>query len=111
MSCFVYVVSRVAGTGVAEPLNFVRNAARFQAEVNAAIYEQYDMKMYPGRISTEDPKPGFDPAKQRAPVMTYRYATLAEALGNSWVDILLLGCGGILFCGTAYRGLHNYDVR
>ncbi len=43
--------------------------------------------------------------------MVYRYATLAQALGNSWVDLLLLGCGGILFYGTAYWGLHNYDVR
>ena len=111
VSCFVYVVSRIAGTGVTEPLNFVRNAARFQTEVNAAIYEQYDMKMYPGASLGGDAKSGFDPARARTPVMTYRYATLAQALGNSWVDILLLGCGGVLFYGTAYRGLQNYDVR
>ena len=111
MSCFVYVVSRIAGTGVTEPLNFVRNATRFQAEVNAAIYQRYEMKSYPGGNTLGEAKSGFDPAQERAPVMVYRYATLAEALGNSWVDILLLGCAGILFYGTAYRGLHNYDVR
>jgi ABC-type transport system involved in multi-copper enzyme maturation permease subunit len=107
VSCYAYIVSGFSGTGVAEPDNFVRNAQRFQEDINRVLYDRVFFLF--GRQSRVK---GFDAwAPISFPDMTYRSFTLAEALQRHWPDILLLCLFNVLFCAVALIRFNRYDVR
>jgi hypothetical protein len=43
--------------------------------------------------------------------MVYTRCSLAEVLGASWPDVLLLVLFNVLFYALAFAGLNRYDVR
>ena len=115
VSCYTYLLSELAGTGVTEPENFDKNAQRYQDEVKRSVYDNYFSISYGGvgtgtatMIYSID---GFDESKASIPEMHYRHQTLAEALQAGWADILLLFLFNILFFAVAFLSFRKYDVR
>ena len=107
VSCYAYIVSGLADTGVAESENFVRNAQRFQDQVRQILYDKvYDRF---GKFVVEQ---GFDYSDPPSfPDMKYRYHTLAESLQIHWPDFLVLCLFDVLFCALALTRFNRYDVR
>jgi ABC-type transport system involved in multi-copper enzyme maturation permease subunit len=110
VSCYTCVVSAIAGTGLAEPDNFIRNAQRYEDEVKETIYSRAIFIRRSGGWSC-GPVAGFDWDKAVLPDMVYHYPTLAEALQEGWVDVFLLGLFSVLFFVLAFLGFNRYDVR
>jgi hypothetical protein len=110
ISCYSYVVSALSDTGIYEPDNFARNAQRYQSQVEEAIYDRYDVRVGntgvgggPDRFNIYHLPP--------VPDMVYTRCSLAEVLGTSWPDALLLVLFNVLFYALAFLGLSRYDVR
>jgi len=107
VSSYMYIVSGLSGTGVTEPDNFVRNAQRFQDDVQQIFYDKvyyrFDIQKKVEGFNTGEP-PSF-------PDMRYRYPNLTEALQIHWPDILLLCLFDVLFCSLAFFKFNRYDVR
>jgi len=110
VSCYAYIVSGLSGTGVTEPDNFIRNAQRYQNEVEETIYDNFHVKARAG-VKLIGYEEGFDKTKASIPDMMYPYPTISAPLRNSWIDILLLGLFDVLFCSLAFVRLNRYDVR
>jgi ABC-type transport system involved in multi-copper enzyme maturation permease subunit len=115
ISCYMYLISGLSGTGVKEPTNLVENAKRFQDNVKTSIYDNIILRMYGGAGEHVSAKTtyakGFNPANVSIPEMHYRYATLAELLKIGTLDTLLLCLFSFLFFVTAFLSLRKYDVR
>jgi hypothetical protein len=115
VSCYTYFVSGLSGTGVTEQDNLIKNAQRFQDEVQKAVYDNFREMIYGGTGGHTSGKSyyveGFNPATVSFPEMHYQYSTLAEALRTRWVDILLLFLFNILFFLGAFMRFRKYDVR
>lgn len=115
VSCYTYFVSGLSGTGVTEQDNFIKNAQRFQDEVQKTVYDNFREMIYGGTGGHTSGKSyyveGFDPATVSFPEMHYQYSTLAEALQTGWIDMLLLFLFNILFFLAAFVKFRKYDVR
>jgi ABC-type transport system involved in multi-copper enzyme maturation permease subunit len=113
-SCYAYIVSEVCATGTIEAYKFTENAARYQAEVKENIYDKYIVKIYGdkyGSASSTNRVKGFDASKVQVPHLNYQHATLDEALGAEWVDILLILLFNVFFFAASYVSFLRYDVR
>lgn len=107
VSCYAYAVAGLSGTGVAAPDDFVRNAQRFQEDVEDVYYDQISWGLG-GQKRAE----GFNVFEPPAfPDMNYRYPTLAEALRRHGIDVVLLGFFNVLFGTLAFMHFNKYDVR
>ena len=107
VSCYAYVVAGISGTGASAPDDFVRNAERFQADVEEVFYDQVSSGLGGQKLAE-----GFDVfAPPAFPDMTYHYPTLAEALRLHGMDILLLGLFNALFGSLAFMRFSRYDIR
>jgi len=107
VSCYAYIVSGLSNTGVTEPYNLVKNAQRFQDQVEETFYDKISWRF--GRQKRAE---GFNPfSPPPFPEMRYRYHSLTEALQIHWPDILLLSLYVVLFCSLAFMRLNKYDVR
>jgi ABC-type transport system involved in multi-copper enzyme maturation permease subunit len=107
VSCYAYAVSGLTGTGVAAPDNFVRNAQRFQDQMEDVFYGQVAWG-----LGVRKRTKGFDIYKPPPfPDMEYGYPTLAENLQTVWPDILLLGLFSVFFGTLAFARFSRCDVR
>ena len=107
VSCYAYAIAGISGTGVAAPDDFVRNARRFQEDVQEVFYDQVSWG-----LGEQKRAEGFDVFEPPAfPEMNYRYPTLGEALHRHGIDIGLLGCFNVLFMALAFMRFNKYDVR
>ena len=110
ISCYSYVVSALSDTGIHEPDNFARNAQRYQNQVEEAVYDRFHVRV--GNIGVGDGPDQFNIHHLPAvPDMVYTRCSLAEVLGASWPDVLLLVLFNVLFYALAFAGLNRYDVR
>jgi ABC-type transport system involved in multi-copper enzyme maturation permease subunit len=101
VSCLTYILSAIASTGANEVDRFTDEAERFQDDFLATIKSEKSINPIIGG-STSLP----------VPQMTgYHHASLAEAFGDTWVDLLLLGLYTILFFAGAFVAFLKYDVR
>jgi len=108
MCCYAYIVGGIASTGIAEPDNFIRNAQRYQDEMEEILYSKFIMRAKDSWTGVE----GFHSAKPPVlPDMEYVQPTLAEAMRAHWLDVLLLGLFDVLFFGLAWMRFNKYDVR
>jgi ABC-type transport system involved in multi-copper enzyme maturation permease subunit len=107
---YTYVVCGLAGTGAAEPDNFIRNAQRFQDDVKQNIYTKVIISRRRHGASFRAVE-GFDARTAHLPDMTYAYPPLTTALQNVWPDILLLGLFDVLFFSLAFLRFNKYDMR
>ena len=116
ISCFIYILSEISGTGIVEMNNFRENAKRFQNKVKQEIYDNFIHEKYgvtDGRDRTRIyPADGFDTRKVPIPHMSnYMHITLEDALRAEWVDIVLLSLFSILFFAASFVSFIRYDVR
>jgi ABC-type transport system involved in multi-copper enzyme maturation permease subunit len=114
VSSYTYLISSLAGTGLAEPDKFTENAERYQNQVKAAIYDNFVVKTYRlggGTAISSNEVDGFDRSRTSVPDMKYEYTTIAEVMRAGWIDILLLIVFTILFFAVAFWRFNKYDVR
>jgi ABC-type transport system involved in multi-copper enzyme maturation permease subunit len=113
-SCYAYVVSEICATGTLEAYKFSENASRYQAEVKENLYDKYIIKVYGGKNGSAwstRTVPGFDESSTPVPQLTFRHASLDEALKAEWVDIFLLFVFNVVFFALSYVSFLRYDVR
>lgn len=116
VSCFMFLVSEIAGTGIHESENIRENASIFQKMVTQEVYDRILLKSYAtpdgARLSMPQIKDGLDPKDIPVPQLNqYRRATLAEIFETEWVDIVLLLLYTILFFTISFVSFIRYDVR
>ncbi|MFC1537816.1 ABC transporter permease [Candidatus Latescibacterota bacterium] len=116
VSCFMFLFSEIAGTGILENENVRENAVSFQNQVEQEIYDQININVYAtsdgARIQMPQPREGVDQQKLPVPRLTeYRRATLSEIVTAEWADILLLFLYTILFFMISFVSFIRYDVR
>jgi ABC-type transport system involved in multi-copper enzyme maturation permease subunit len=115
-SCFMYIVSELAGTGKTEAKNFHTFAARFQDQVQQDVYRRYTPMMYgiPDGLAYMGMNKDDDFDEKTAPVPQfsgYRHVSLETALEAEWVDIVLLLLYTLLFFAAGFVQFIRYDVR
>jgi len=115
ISCYIYILTELAGSGIKEIANFTRTAERFQDQVAEEIYSQFTYRRY-GTDGSYNvgfySDGGLDPSKIPIPQIThYRFLTVSEAIGEEWIDILLLALYTILFFAGSFVKFLRYDVR
>jgi ABC-type transport system involved in multi-copper enzyme maturation permease subunit len=115
ISCYIYIITELAGTGISEVVNFTRTAERFQEQVTEDVYDQYTYRQYGtgGRYNSGFYKnDSFDPSKLPVPqIANYSFLTVSEVIGEEWIDILLLALYSILFFAGSFVKFLRYDVR
>lgn len=114
ISCFTYILTELAGTGVGEIDNFKHQAEQFQEHVKETVYDKFRYRQYGagGYNMGFYAEPGVDAGSMPIPEMTgYRRATVAGAFGRTWPDILLLAIYTVLFFAGAFVRFLRYDVR
>jgi ABC-type transport system involved in multi-copper enzyme maturation permease subunit len=108
ISCYSYFVSGLCGTGVEEPDNFVRNAQKFQEQVEQIFYQRvpWALGRQLGYMN------GFDPFKPPTfPDLAYHYPSPQEGMRSHWPDLVLLVLYDLLFFSFAFMRFNRYDVR
>ena len=114
MCCFTNILTTITGTGIEEIRNFQNHADLFQQQVTRSVYDNYRYRQYgSGMLSLGFyADPDADVNNIPVPTMTgYRRATLAEAFGESWPDLLLLALYTVVFFAGAFVMFLRYDVR
>jgi ABC-type transport system involved in multi-copper enzyme maturation permease subunit len=110
VSCYAYVVSALANTGVREFEKLAENARRYQEAVSDMVYEKYQTVFYKRGAMTGTRTVGLGEVKE-IPEMRYEYMSLAEALAASWGDLLFLVAFNFIFLVLAFVSFNRYDVR
>ena len=115
VSCFTYILSEIAGTGLLEIDNITETARQFQDRVRAEIYDHFIVKEYRtehGASIMASNEEGFDSSTTPVPQMgEYRPVPLHAALASVYPDIILLALYAILFFAGAFVSFLRYDVR
>ena len=116
ISCIMFLVSELAGTGPGEEANIRENARAFQDQVKVEVYDRFIEKFYAtpdgSRMSMPQPKEGVDQQSIVPPTLAvYRRPALAEVLVTEWADIGLLLFYTMLFFVLSYVSFIRYDVR
>ena len=117
VSCFTYLISELAGTGLLELKNFLDSARRYQQYVKETIYDKYIEKRYvskSGHIWNMASKAddNWDPNKVSIPDLTnYQRVTATDVLSARWVDVLLLALYPLVFFYVGLTAFNRYDVR
>lgn len=116
VSCYMYLISELSGTGVAEVENLRENAQRYQDTVKQAIYERFETRKYGGTkqqfptIEMSIP-PSLSQLETVPPTMDYKWSTLSDAFDATWPDLVLMFAFNFLFFAGAFMRLNRYDVR
>ena len=117
VSCYTYILSELAGTGVLEWMNFQQQARQFQKQAEKDIYNNFIRTTYSDasgqRFMTKFGYPkGFNASKVPVPHFSdYQHVTMTDVLRNRWLDILLLILFSVLFFAATYVSFLKYDVR
>ena len=115
VSCFQFILSEIAGTGLMEVDNWQQAAEQFQDQVTQDVYDKFDVRVYAGFSGSStysDVVDGFDPETAPVPQMNdYRPVHVVDALGMVWPDLLLLALYTVLFFAGAFVKFIRYDVR
>ncbi len=117
VSCYTYIISEFASTGIAERKKFLEYSRRFQSTINRELYNNYVTRVYRTENSTSsygDVRDGYDYDTLKnlpVPVLDYKRVTVIEALKVIWIDIVLLCFFSILFFALSFVGFLKYDVR
>ena len=115
VSCFTYLVSELAGTGVLGISEFDQQADQFQNQVEQEIYENYVYQQYgTGNMLNVGyrARDGFDQSALAVPHITnYRHTTVTGALQARWIDLFLIAFYTLLFFVAGFVRFLRYDVR
>lgn len=116
VSCFIFLISELSGTGLLETDNIEHNAMVFHRKVNEDIYRPYNIHEYytanSSYLNNPQKDDGFDKKVASVPHMdAYKSVSTTEILRAEWIDMLLLVLYTILFFAGAFVGFLRYDVR
>jgi ABC-type transport system involved in multi-copper enzyme maturation permease subunit len=116
VSCIMFLVSELAGTGPKEERNIRENAQAFQDQVKIEVYDQFDEVFYAtpdgSRLNMSHAKEGVDQKSIAPPrLAVYRRPSMAAILAAEWADIGLLLFYTVLFFVLSYVSFLRYDVR
>lgn len=115
VSCYGYIISEIAATGVLEMKNFERQSEQFQQHVKETLYDRMSENVYNtgwgGTVTGWQYAPGFDPKKAPLPDLAYHHVTLSEALSPEMVDVVLLILFNLIFFAAGHAIFQRYDVR
>jgi ABC-type transport system involved in multi-copper enzyme maturation permease subunit len=107
LSCYIYTIADLAGTGIQEPRNYMDNAKRYQEQISQLLYNNI---IIAGRRSYWEK--GFHPSHVPTfPDMQYARPNLKTIIQRRIWDVLLLVFYSVLFYSLAFFRLLKYDVR
>jgi ABC-type transport system involved in multi-copper enzyme maturation permease subunit len=107
VSCFVHVLTELAGTGFMEEAAWRETKSRFKQILDREIAPKMTMFMF-GEVTYGTM--GFD-RNTPAPKLPPEVVPLEKRLAAVWIDLALLAAYGILFFAGAYVAFLRYDVR
>jgi hypothetical protein len=107
LSCYIYTIADLAGTGIHEPRNYMDNAKRYQDQISQLLYNNI---IIAGNRSYWEK--GFNPSHVPTfPDMQYARPNLKTIISRRLWDVLLLVFYSVLFYSLAFFRLLKYDVR
>jgi len=107
LSCYIYTIADLAGTGIHEPRNYMDNAKRYQEQISQLLYNNI---IIAGNRSYWEK--GFNPSHVPTfPDMQYARPNLKTIISRRIWDVLLLVFYSVLFYSLAFFRLLKYDVR
>jgi ABC-type transport system involved in multi-copper enzyme maturation permease subunit len=107
LSCYIYTIADLAGTGINEPRNYMDNAKRYQEQISQLLYNNI---IIAGNRSYWEK--GFNPSHVPTfPDMQYARPNLKTIISRRLWDVLLLVFYSVLFYSLAFFRLLKYDVR
>jgi ABC-type transport system involved in multi-copper enzyme maturation permease subunit len=107
LSCYIYTIADLAGTGIHEPRNYMDNAKRYQDQISQLLYNNIIM-----RKNGYTWEKGFNPSHVPTfPDMQYARPNLKTVISRRLWDVLLLVFYSVLFYSLAFLRLLKYDVR
>jgi ABC-type transport system involved in multi-copper enzyme maturation permease subunit len=107
LSCYVYTIADLAGTGINEPENYMDNAKRYQEQISQLLYN--NIIIAKNRYYWEK---GFNPSHVPTfPDMQYARPNLKTIISRRIWDVLLLAFYSVLFYSLAFFRILKYDVR
>ena len=116
VSCLTYLISGLSRTGITETDTFLKNAQKYQDEVERIIYDNWTYRTYFEKDLHHHSRSwrvvkGWDPRQVGVPDMKYQHTSMTKILENGWTDILLLFLFNILFFVAGFLMFRKYDVR
>jgi ABC-type transport system involved in multi-copper enzyme maturation permease subunit len=107
LSCYIYAIADLAGTGINEPKNYMDNAKRYQDQISQLLYN--NIIIAKNRYYWEK---GFNPFHVPTfPDMQYTRPNLKTIISRRIWDVLLLAFYSVLFYSLAFFRILKYDVR
>jgi ABC-type transport system involved in multi-copper enzyme maturation permease subunit len=107
LSCYIYTIADLAGTGIHEPRNYMDNAKRYQDQISQLLYNNI---IIAGNRSYWEK--GFSPSHVPTfPDMQYARPNLITIISRRIWDVLLLVFYSVLFYSLAFFRILKYDVR
>jgi len=107
LSCYIYTIADLAGTGIHEPRNYMDNAKRYQEQISQLLYNNIIV-----RKNGYGWEKGFHPSQVPTfPDMQYARPNLKTIISRRLWDVLLLVFYSVLFYSLAFFRLLKYDVR
>ena len=107
LSCYIYTIADLAGTGIHEPRNYMDNARRYQEQISQLLYNNIIM-----RGNGYYWEKGFSPTQVPTfPDMQYARPNLQTIISRRIWDVSLLVIYSVLFYSLAFFRILKYDVR
>jgi ABC-type transport system involved in multi-copper enzyme maturation permease subunit len=107
LSCYIYTIADLAGTGIHEPRNYMDNAKRYQEQISQLIYNNIIVNKR--SLSWEK---GYNPSQAPTfPDMQYARPNLRTIIQRQIWDVSLLVFYSVLFYSLAFFRILKYDVR
>lgn len=107
VSCYMYAVSSLAGTGLNVESSLKEDAYRFYDLLRRTVYSQVFIVKLTGSTSDSSTFPENNPAPQFQRIGR----SLSSVIHNSILDLLLLCLFNVLLFASAFVAFLRYDVR
>lgn len=107
VSCYIYAMSTLAGTGLMEEPSIRENARRFEEQMRNNVYSKvFTVKLThstsrSSNFESDNPPPQFEIVR----------SSFGDVLEKVWLDLFLLALFNILLFAGAHAAFLKYDVR
>ena len=107
VSCYMYAMSTLAGTGLMEEPAIKESARRFDEQLQTNVYSKVFIVKLKGSTSSSSNFEGNNPP----PLFEIMRSSFEDILGKIWLDLVLLVMFNLLLFACAYVAFLKYDVR
>ena len=107
VSCYMYAMSTLAGTGLMEEPAIKESARRFDEQLQTNVYSKVFIVKLKGSTSSSSNFEGNNPP----PLFEIMRSSFEDILGKIWLDLVLLVMFNVLLFACAYVAFLKYDVR